>query len=70
MTLNVDGDVHKIESVTENKKGLATENYKNEDGKSVYISFINDNGDMYIKIFAAKDDDLIDTIHLACTKQN
>lgn len=70
MTLNFDGTVHKITGTTENKKGLTTENFKNDNDEEVYISFVNDDGDLYIKLFKAKNDDLIDTIHLACTKED
>lgn len=71
-TINVDGDIHKIESSTVGNNGLATENFQNKNGKTVYLSLVNDKGQLDLKIFEpqkAGADKLTHVIHLACTKE-
>ncbi len=69
--LDVDGDIHSIQSHIPNN-GFATQDFENSSGKTVYISFNNNNKNIYLQVIEPLKqgiNKLIDTVHLSCVKQ-
>lgn len=69
--LDVDGNVHSIQSDTMSNDVLATQNFQNSGGKIVYISIINNNKDLSLQIIEPQKEGkakLIQTVHLACDR--
>lgn len=69
--LNIDGDIHDIRSESDSNNALATQNYQNSGGKTVYISIINKDKDISLQVVEPQKEGkpkLIQTVHLACVK--
>ncbi len=64
----VDGRVRKIIDTTKDKKGVATEDYKADDGSTVYDSVTVDGDTIIINQYESKGDKFIASVELACTK--
>lgn len=66
-TVNINGEILKIESGTEGDNGVATENYTLEDGTKVYASLVvEDKSKIILRQYRAKDDEVLATVPLAC----
>jgi hypothetical protein len=68
-TINVNGTVLKITAGTQGKNGVASEDYKMEDGEDVYVTLVvegDNKNDFVLRQYAAKDDKVIATVPLAC----
>jgi hypothetical protein len=68
-TLNVDGDIMKIVAGTQGENGVATENFKTEDGTLVYNSITVNGKQITINQYDAKTDEFIASVKLACKNQ-
>jgi hypothetical protein len=66
-TVNINGEVLKVESGTHGNNGVATENYELEDGTEVYASLVvEDKGKIILRQYKAKNDEVLATVPLAC----
>lgn len=64
-TVNVNGNILKIVSETEDKKGISSEDFKT-DTKTVYVSLVPDGDNLILHEFDAKTNNLDQTVNLAC----
>lgn len=66
-TVNINGQILKVESETVGKNGVATENYMTEDDDEVYASLVvEDKNNIVLRQFRAKDDKELAVVPLAC----
>lgn len=66
-TVNINGNILKIESGTVGENGIATENYKTEDDGEVYASLVvEDKNSIVLRQFNAEDDKELAVVPLAC----
>jgi hypothetical protein len=65
-TLEVNGQIHKIIAPTENKRGVATENFTTGTNVVVYDSFIKNDGYYTLHRFNAMTNETIFKVKLKC----
>jgi len=66
-SINVNGRVLKVEAATNDESGIATENFKRDDGMEVYVSLhVADKNKISLHQLKAADDTEVAVVPLAC----